>query len=116
LTWEGVPHALRSIGALPFLAVLVGSAIDAIDKAIPEMRAALPWAVATTAIAFFAVFSWNFFTRYPERAFSAFDGPIAQRLTRGETVDAAYPLLARRYYELRSGALHCAPTGGVTSP
>jgi hypothetical protein len=121
LTREGVPHALRSIGALPFLAVLVGTAIDAIGRELPRLRPMMPMAASVVATIFATAFWRVFFVSYPTIAGNAFDTVIAARWSDPKAAQAdistieqaPYPLLASRYYELRAGAVRCVPDGRV---
>jgi hypothetical protein len=132
LTWEGVPHALRSIGALPFLAVLVGTLVDRVGMELPRMRGSMPAIASVVSFAFVAAFWPVFFVDYPGRAADAFESGIPQALKdpavarRLPTVDAQqsakaddeqdYPVPALRYYELTMGDAHCAPSGPVWRP
>jgi hypothetical protein len=132
LTWEGVPHALRSIGALPFLAVLVGTLLDRIGLELPRARRSIPVIASAVALVFVAAFWPVFFVDYPGRAADAFESVIPQALKdpavarRLPTVDAAqsarsdddqdYPVPALRYYELSLGDAHCASSGPVWRP
>lgn len=128
LTWEGSPHALRSIGSLPFLMVLVGSAIDAAGRRSPRVGPFFP--VASTAVAsVFALALWGvFFGNYAEGAGDAFDVKVVDQLRdpsvmeqvvaadregRLNTSGDSYPLLALRYYELRTGQVRCQPRGDL---
>ena len=121
LTRESVPHALRSIGALPFLAALVGTAIDAIGREIPRLRLVMPAVASLVAMAFAAALWRVFFVSYPTIAGNAFDTAVAASLSdrRAAQADsialgqAPYPLLAVRYYQLRAGTVRCVPDGRV---
>jgi len=118
LTWESVPHALRSFGAFPFLAVLVGTAIETIADVVPRIRSLVPVAATGVALVFCATFSYVFFLEYPERAGGAFDAPAVRLLADPQskilqTDDARYPPLALRYYQLRAGVVRCVPSGPV---
>jgi hypothetical protein len=129
LTRPGIPHALRSIGAMPFLAVLVGTAIYAIGEALPPVERALPAVAGLIGIVFGAAFCRVFFVDYRVTAARAFHASVEQRLAASDSVqklvdaerlrpmDAAqhqpYPQLALRYYELRAGAVRCEADGPV---
>lgn len=62
LCWSGVPHALRSIGAYPFLALATGVVLNAFA------RSSQRFASVTIAVAMIhaVVFAHVFFVRYPE--------------------------------------------------
>jgi hypothetical protein len=72
LTWEGIPHALRSIGGAPFIAVFTGVTIGWASERIRLTRVA----AMLTAVAFFTYFSWVYFTRYPKVAGPWFDQQV----------------------------------------
>ena len=120
LTWEGVPHALRSIGALPFLCVLVGGTIATLADAAVKARRFIPITAAGVAFVFLAAFLPVFFVDYPPRAADMFDAPAAEKLSQPDLARmlaspseeqpvqaSAYPTLAIQYYELRAGAIRC---------
>lgn len=125
LTTSGIPQALRSIGAIPFLAVLVGTSIDSIADNRPNLRSVVPAAAAIVATMFMVALSRVFFTTYSARAVNAFDVRYVQRLVDPDSVDSpmsaggagrlriAYPLPAIRYYELSSGRTRCSPSADV---
>jgi 4-amino-4-deoxy-L-arabinose transferase-like glycosyltransferase len=110
LAWEGNPHALRSIGAQPFLALIAGFTLARAIAVWPAVRLAIPLLAAAFAAWYFA----DFFARYPGRAWGWFDGPVAQAAAPpgGRAAIAAvskeYPELAIRYYDLRDGRSTCA--------
>jgi hypothetical protein len=113
LTHEG-PHALRSIGAWPFLALASGFALG---------RALDIWPVATRAVIPIVVVAWSgwyypdFFGRYPHRADGWFTGGLvaeARASRNASDVESSilrffpnYPALAIRYYQLSSGFDRC---------
>jgi 4-amino-4-deoxy-L-arabinose transferase-like glycosyltransferase len=113
LTWES-PHALRSIGALPFLAIFVGMAIDRLRLENVPGRGLTTIAAACIAMAFVIVFARDYLWEYPERAAADFDRPVVERIaTQGPSASIAdiapgYSKAALRYYEVRSGA-PCLP-------
>jgi hypothetical protein len=114
LTREGIPHALRSIGALPFLAVLVGTAIGALSGRLPRLRSTAPFAASGVALVFAVVFWRTFFVSYPAVAGDAFDASFVERLSSPDSLrvfvareGTSYPPQAVRYYELRAGFVRC---------
>lgn len=129
LTWENVPHALRSIGALPFLGMLAGGAIESVREGVARVSRFVAPATAAIALIFFGAFLPVFFVEYPQRAADAFHKGATDQLMRPEIArmlassyeqqpqdsrDSGYPLLAQRYFELRAGAIECTP--GRTRP
>jgi hypothetical protein len=129
LTWEGVPHALRSIGALPFLFVIVGSATNSIGDRVPRVQQLLPAIASVVAASYFVAYSAVFFGSYAAGAGDAFDVEVVQKLLDPEFIDQvvaadragtlnvddaqSYPALALRYYELRTGGVRCHSGGPV---
>jgi hypothetical protein len=110
LTYEGVPHALRSIGAWPFVALLSGMAL----ARLAATQRFAPALAATVAVAFAGFFGMRYFVDYPPNAtvaFDASDAEAAERL-RGDPValNAALrgaPELAVRYYLMAYGGDGC---------
>lgn len=108
LCWEGLPHAYRSIGAYPAVALFTGVCLSACWnrwRLVPIVALAL--AVGQTA-AFFP----DYFGEYRSRASDAFDTKLRQaaeghdkegfeRLARG------YPALGFRYYLVQNFGHTC---------
>jgi len=110
LTWEGLPHALRGIGAWPFVSLLGGGLLGLAEK---EWRAIGPVA-CVTAVVHAALFLFLYFWVYPGLAREAFNVPIYEALTDiPHLSDEAKAGLARsepyavRYYLIRSGQDDC---------
>jgi len=117
LTWEGNPHALRSIGAYPFVALLSGRALDGVCR----IRPWAPWMVIVIGVAFASWYGSDFFLRYPQRSYVWFDTHVVKKaLSLNSNQDSArlpeelgsvskgYPDLAIAYFQLRSGIIRCA--------
>jgi hypothetical protein len=112
LTNEGIPHALRSIGCWPFLALLVGLTLWRLGRIFVH---AVPLALAIAAV-FFVAYSWDYFVDYPLRAGNWFDVHVQQyaEVTRlrgdwGHFKDS-FPAqfdLPRRYFSVRYGGRSC---------
>src|SRR5579883_2783790 len=62
LTWEGIPHALRSFGGAPFLVLATGLMLRWTVNSSAIHRGLL----VCTAIAFMAYFGWAYFVDYPQ--------------------------------------------------
>ncbi|MEK7357867.1 MAG: glycosyltransferase family 39 protein [Bdellovibrionota bacterium] len=116
LTWESNPHALRSIGALVFLALGSGGALAMAWRAKRVWRIA----VVTVAIGFSAYFYYDYFALYPTRVGLYFDARAVEAIERlrveGNLTEEAvratpelkdYPVLALRYFQQASGVLTC---------
>ncbi len=118
LTWESNPHASRSIGAYPFIALFAGFALA---RAI-DMWPRLPAAILAVALVFAGWYFWDLFTRYPERSAAWFDAPVVERAHAVSktgsaadyeralrSIDPGYPDLAILYFKLSSGHMTCRP-------
>jgi hypothetical protein len=110
LTYEGVPHALRSIGEWPFVALLSGIVL------LRLAAAHIVWSALTavTALAFAGFFGVRYFVDYPPTATVAFDAPDAEAAVRlrGDPVAltrvlGGTPELAARYYLMAYGGDGC---------
>jgi hypothetical protein len=72
LTWEGIPHALRAIGAAPFVAIFTGIVLANASQHVRHMRS-----IAMSAAAlFFTYFCWAYFTQYAPKAGPWFDQQV----------------------------------------
>jgi dolichyl-phosphate-mannose-protein mannosyltransferase len=117
LTWEANPHALRSIGGYPFVALLAGFALARGIEVWPR----LPAVILIVALVCGGWYFWDFFTRYPGRAAAWFNAPVAERaLAIPKTgrvadydllhsIEGGYPDLAIFYFKLSSGSVMCRP-------
>jgi hypothetical protein len=110
LTWEGLPHALRGIGAWPFVSLLGGGLLALAEK---QWRA-IGWIACVTSVTHAALFLFLYFRVYPGLAREAFNVPIYESLTDiPHLSDGAKAGLARsepyavRYYLIRSGQHDC---------
>jgi 4-amino-4-deoxy-L-arabinose transferase-like glycosyltransferase len=119
MTWESNPHALRSIGAYPFLALAAGFALE---RSIEVWRGAR-FLILAVALAFAGYYFTDFFADFPYRSELWFDTAVVRASRVSELarvsgrvpnpseeilkVSPEYPELARRYYELSSGFASC---------
>ena len=116
MTWESNPHALRSFGAAPFLALAVGGILANV------WRRSKGWQVAIIAFAAvnFTIFSVTYFKTYPTAARAWFDTDVvglADRLKSEnrmadlpeelELRGLKYAPMATSYYLLSRGAIRC---------
>ncbi len=113
LTWEGVPHALRSITGWPFVALLTGALLAA---ACTRWRA-MPYLVLICAIAFSATFLNVYFTTYRAASAPHFDAVLREEAERAQKTGnwaplrgygEFYPREALRYYFLHYANAPCA--------
>jgi hypothetical protein len=115
LTWEGVPHALRSITGWPFVALLTGALLAA---ACTRWRV-MPYLVLICAIAFSAMFLNVYFTTYRTSSAPHFDAVLREEAERARKTGnwaplrgygEFYPREALRYYFLHYANESCAET------
>jgi hypothetical protein len=110
LTWEGLPHALRAIGAWPFFSLLGAGLIR-----LAERRWRLVRGVAlATACLHVCLFGWIYFREYPRIAGDAFNLDVRRSLTdlsslspQARTSFARNQADALRFYMMRSGHYGC---------
>ncbi|HYC90282.1 MAG TPA: glycosyltransferase family 39 protein [Thermoanaerobaculia bacterium] len=117
LTWEGVPHALRSLTGWPFLALLTGALLSA---ACARWRV-VPYLALACALAFSIVFLNVYFTTYRTASAPFFDAVLREEAEEGDFEAlrgywAFYPRPALRYYFLYYGGLPCASLRGDDLP
>jgi hypothetical protein len=110
LTWEGLPHALRGIGAWPFVSLLGGGLLAMGEK---QWRATAKVACVTSVV-HAALFLLLYFRVYPGLAREAFNVPIYESLTdiphlsdRDKASLAHSEPFAVRYFLMRSGQEDC---------
>lgn len=91
LTNEGLPHALRSLAAWPFFALLTGVFLSQIETVLrPKIVMA---SVSMIGLVFFGAYQYSYFTRYPNLAQNAFW--------------VGYSPIATAYYPLAERSLAC---------
>lgn len=113
LTWEGVPHALRSVAGWPFLALLTGTLLAA---ACARWRV-VPYIVLACALAFPIAFLNVYFTTYRTASAPHFDAVLREEAERARKSGeweplrgyaAFYPREALRYYFIHYAGMSCA--------
>lgn len=102
LTWEGVPHAIRSLGAWPFFVVLGSTGLILIIQKLP--KAAI--AVSSLASIFFAVYLYQYFVVYPTISGAWFDETVVQMAQNGR-YSRDYRPLPRSYFLNIYQHIHC---------
>jgi 4-amino-4-deoxy-L-arabinose transferase-like glycosyltransferase len=108
LCWEGLPHAFRSMGAWPAVAVFTGVVLSVAWSRWPFVRA-LPVALALAQTAYFVPY---YFDVYPFKSYEAWSGDLrdaaeSRDLRRFATVARGYPDLGYRYYLMHRFAETC---------
>jgi hypothetical protein len=115
LTWESIPHALRSIGAWPFLSCLVGLGLA---ELVRKHRIAFTCIVAVAA-SFAIGFGRDYFVDYPRRAAGPFQADVKRwAIAAKDSGDwtqferqSRYLELGRRYFRMAYGNVPCTSAG-----
>ena len=102
LTWEGVPHAIRSLGSWPFFVMFGAVGLSALIQKIPK----LAWVAVGVALVFFSLYIQDYFVNYPIRARDWFDQSIVEHAERGEFANDYGPL-ARGYFLMSRQGMSC---------
>jgi hypothetical protein len=112
LTWEGIPHALRAIGAWPFLAMMTGYILHQIT----QLWKYTSFLSAASAAVFFAMYLNSYFVEYPRISAASFHSYVKVLALSAEQsgnwngfVETLkdYPKLARDYYRIAYGHESC---------
>ncbi len=74
LTWQGIPHALRSIGAWPFVSLLSGLLLWRASSLWKEFNLVL----SAMAMVFACAFIYVYFVKYPQTAAPWFDSRLKE--------------------------------------
>jgi len=118
LTWESLPHALRSISVWPFWAIAAGCLLAAF---VERYTWSAP-AIVVVALAFSVTFSVAYFRGYPKLSHLHFYVPLkeaAEQAKRSadwqgyfETL-ATYPQGVNFYYPVQYGGMSCADVRAI---
>ena len=108
LCWEGLPHAYRSIGVYPCVALFTGACLSLVwgrTRLVPVVVLAL--AVGQTV-----TFLPDYFGDYRNRSAEAFDAPLKEAAERGDKAEferlaKPYPTLGFRFYLMRNFGYDC---------
>lgn len=102
LTWEGVPHALRSIGAIGPLMLWFGfAACAALGKSAGAWRIRLLTLWLLVAVAGGLRYGYDYFMEFPGRSTAWFGGNAPP----GDLPQSLQ--LASHYFRLQDGSMHC---------
>lgn len=98
LTWDSLPHALRSLAAFPFFSLLAGYLLWKLYLLFPKTI----YPVVIVALTFFIYFNYRYYKEYPVTGHPWFDSDIKEAAVRSqETGDwriFAYDLKSRGYF------------------
>jgi hypothetical protein len=112
LTWERIPHALRAIGAWPFLAMMTGDILHRIGQ-LWKYTSLL---TAACAAVFFTLYVRSYFVGYPRMSEASSDSHVKVLAIAAEQSGSwhgfvetlkDYPKLARDYYRMTYGHESC---------
>jgi hypothetical protein len=116
LTWEGLPHALRSIGAWPFVALFSGAVLALAQKRLPSV----PALTAVVALAYSGYFLPQYFRVYRNADPGIFHRDISEALIAAKQAQRPVPVLrvlrpftkrygqeVLRYYLMHDAGLKC---------
>lgn len=95
LTWDSTPHALRAIGAWPFVALLAGHGLYTVLK---QQEAQLA-AVALIAV-LFGIYLQSYFVNYPTISQWWYDAEFVQQIRDTHTFPDHYQPVVRAYYRM----------------
>lgn len=108
LTWEGVPHSVRSCASWVFFALLTAGILAKLDR---RWSVTLP-SIAVVSLAFSLRFFPDYFDGYPRRAMGVFDVPLRNAAENGrrsgdwsefDGIVSTYPTTVGNYYRLTIG-------------
>lgn len=114
LTWEGVPHALRSIGAWPFYALLAGFIYS-------KLNTKIIYVIVPLSVIFVSCFYFYYFTQYAKISYIWFDGSIKQAALSSQAkkdfslfkaATSQYADAAARYYVMTYDHKSCLESKG----
>jgi hypothetical protein len=119
LTWEAIPHALRSIGAWPFFSLLGGGLLVLAEARWPAGRAG----ACAVAVLHAILMLFVYFRLYPPLARSAFSSSLHDAFAGTSVLSPAdkASLISReqvegiRYYLIRSYGYDCASSSQAVS-
>ncbi len=112
LTWEGVPHALRSAGSLPFLVLLTGVKLWRVGR----VQRSTYLAAGVVSALFAVYFLSNYFLTYPTTSRDAWVTPVQEAAEEAETTGDWRPFMRRaetfrgvgqRYFLMEYGGEDC---------
>lgn len=104
LTWEGLPHALRSLGAFGPWLLWLGLALSAQMRVLAQMeRARVTALLLLVAVLAGGRYGWDYFVDFPGRSTAWFRGHVAPEHWGQEFK------LAKEYFRLQQPGAECRP-------
>jgi hypothetical protein len=103
LTWDSTPHALRAIGAWPFVAMLAAFGLTSILRAKESQLAA-----SALLALLFGVYLQSYFVKYPPIAQWWFDAEFVEQIRSTDTFPDHYQPVVRAYYRMAQLGESCA--------
>jgi 4-amino-4-deoxy-L-arabinose transferase-like glycosyltransferase len=111
LTWEGIPHAVRSIGALPFLPVLTGLTLYRLGQAWNMLY--VHGLAAALSVLFAFYFMFHYFRDYPVASRVWWQAPIREAAAQaGRTGDWSHFVAVTRDHAQVSTRYYLVVYGG----
>lgn len=102
LTWDSIPHALRSLGAWPFITILAGYGVWKVLRNVPVQLVG-----CAVIVVLFGSYLYSYFIEYPQIAQWWFDAEIVTRIqSEGEFPDHYLPVV-RSYYQMTEFGMSC---------
>ena len=102
LTWDSTPHALRSIGAWPFIALLAAFGLTSLLR-----RASVQLAACGLVAVLFGGYLYSYFVKYPEISEWWYDKPLIQLIKDFHLFPDHYQPVVRAYYRMAEFGESC---------
>jgi len=115
LTWERIPHALRSVGAWPFISLVSGYLLAIALERWAQFKNTL----VIVSLVYSVLFFWNYFETYPKLSKNVWDTPVKEIAILAKEQNAwpefleitkTYPYMATRYFLMYYGGMTCKDT------
>jgi hypothetical protein len=104
LTWEAIPHGIRSMGSWPFFVLVAVIGWQEVFKRFAKVQ----YVVVAVSVALFAWYLQVYFTFFPLISAQAFDAHYVAQIYRTETYPNAYGPVARAFYRMTMNGEKCA--------
>lgn len=102
LTWDSIPHGLRSLGTWPFIALLAAWGLTVVlHERVPRLAA------ATLLGVLFGIYLHSYFVTFPAAAQWWFDAEIVEQIRSTGTFPDHYQPVARAYHRMAQFGESC---------